>query len=136
MKMFERVIAEGENHQHQVCTYGWKIRRQIQLVNDRRNNLQRREICGCFFVDLWMKRMRIASRACDRVPLVGAEISGRGWGYSDSEKAMYEGTKTRVKVNGRKVFSVRVGVQLSTSRFTSQPSATCAIRYCPGGFIY
>ena len=65
-----------------------------------------------FFVDLWMKRMRSVSRACDRVPLVGAEISGREWGYSDSEKAMYEGPKTRVKVNGRKVFSVRVGVQL------------------------
>ena len=57
-----------------------------------------------------MKRMRSASRACDRVPLVGAEISGRGWSDSDSEKAMYEGPKTRVKVNGRKVFSVRVGV--------------------------
>ena len=55
-----------------------------------------------------MKRMRIASRACDRVPLMGAEIFGRGWSYSDSEKAMYEGPKTRVKVNGRKVFSVRV----------------------------
>jgi hypothetical protein len=41
---------------------------------------------------------------------VGAEISGRGWSDSDSEKAMYEGPKTRVKVNGRKVFSVRVGV--------------------------
>ena len=41
---------------------------------------------------------------------MGAEISGRGWGYSDSEKAMYEGPKTRVKVYGRKVFSVRVGV--------------------------
>jgi len=50
-----------------------------------------------------MKRMKIASRACDRVPLVGAEISGRGWGYSDSEKAMYEGPRTRVKVNGSKV---------------------------------
>ena len=57
-----------------------------------------------------MKRMRSASRACDRVPLVGAaaEISGRGWSDSDKEKAMYEGPKTRVKVNGRKVFSVRV----------------------------
>ena len=55
--------------------------------------------------------MRSASRACDRVPLVGAaaEISGRGWSDSDSEKAMYEGPKTRVKVNGRKVFSVRIG---------------------------
>ena len=60
------------------------------------------------FVDLWMKRMRKASRACDRVPLVAAEISGRGWSDGDSEKAMYEGPKTRV--NGRKVFSVRVGV--------------------------
>ena len=29
---------------------------------------------------------------------------------SDSEKAMYEDTTARVKVNGRKVFSVRVGV--------------------------
>ena len=29
---------------------------------------------------------------------------------SDSDKAMYEGTITRVKVDGRKVFSVRVGV--------------------------
>ena len=48
-----------------------------------------------------MKRMRSASRACDRVPLVGAEISGRGWSDSDNEKAMYEGTQTRVKVNGR-----------------------------------
>ena len=52
--------------------------------------------------------MRSGSRACDRVPLVGAEIFGRGWSDSDSEKAMYEDTKTRVKVNGRKVFSVRV----------------------------
>ena len=62
------------------------------------------------FVDLWMKRMRSASRACDRVPLVGAaaEISGCGWSDSDKEKTMYEGPKTRVKVNGRKVFSVRV----------------------------
>ena len=41
---------------------------------------------------------------------MSAEISGRGWSDSDSEKAMYEGPKTRVKVNGRKVFSVRVGV--------------------------
>ena len=56
-----------------------------------------------------MKRMRNASRAC-RVSLVGAEISGREWSDSDSEKATYEGTETRVKVNGRKVFSVRVGV--------------------------
>ena len=40
-----------------------------------------------------MKRMRSASRACDRVPLVGAEISGRGWSDSDSEKVMYEDTK-------------------------------------------
>ena len=49
--------------------------------------------------------MRSAPRACDRVPLVGpaAEISGRGCSDSDSENAMYEGPKTRMKVNGRKV---------------------------------
>ena len=41
---------------------------------------------------------------------MGAEIFGRGWSDSDSEKAMYEGLKTRVIVNGRKVSSVRVGV--------------------------
>ena len=85
------------------------------------------------FVDLWMKRMRSASKACDRVPLVGAEIFDRGW--SDSEKAMYEDTKTRVKMNERKVFSVRVGVHQG-SVLSPEPSATCVIRYCPGGFIY
>ena len=36
-----------------------------------------------------MKRTRSASRACDRVPLVGAEISGHGWSDSESEKAVY-----------------------------------------------
>ena len=43
--------------------------------------------------------MRNATRARHKVPLVGAEISGRGWSDSDREKTMYEGPKTRVKVN-------------------------------------
>ena len=38
MKMFERVIEEGENQHHPVGTYGRKMRRQIQPVNDKRNN--------------------------------------------------------------------------------------------------
>ena len=60
-------------------------------------------------MDLWIKRVRSASRACDRVLLVGTEISGRVWSDSNSEKAMYDDT-IRVKVNEREVFSVRVGV--------------------------
>jgi hypothetical protein len=74
MKMFERVIEEGKSQHHPVRTFDRKIRRQIQLVNDRRNTWQRRKICGWMvLVDLWVKHVRSASRACDRVPLVGAE---------------------------------------------------------------